>query len=449
MSDRPNVIEFKKHMPKMAPGTPAKAARRSTLNLIISMVTLTIGCLLFGATAVGRAEAADDLSPGCDVVGQWMVAGNGPVDDPVALMRSMAADDVALLGENHVNADHHRWQLHTLAALHGLRPDMSIAFEMFPRSKQAVLNQWVAGELTEQEFLRDVAWSQVWGYDSAQYLPLFHFARLHRIPMIAMNVDRDLVSRVAREGWQSVPAEHREGVSNPKPASAAYRRSLAEVYAIKARMRSAPHGEESEAASVPSAEELADVDHSPAFGRFVEAQLTWDRAMAEAIVSVRNKAPGRLVVGIVGRGHVEYGWGIPYQLADLGIEEATVLLPIDATTACGGLDANSGDAFFAIAPTEQADASPPPPPRLGIRMQPVSGGVRIAEVVPGTVAAQSGLAAEDVIVSVAGTDITTIDEVATAVRRQPPGTWLPITVLRRDASIDVVARFPPRGASPE
>ena len=60
---------------------------------------------------------------------------------PGALIADMARRDVVLLGEHHDEADHHRWQLHTLAALHAQRPRMVIGFEAFPRRVQPVLDR--------------------------------------------------------------------------------------------------------------------------------------------------------------------------------------------------------------------------------------------------------------------------------------------------------------------
>ncbi len=73
--------------------------------------------------------------------------------DADGLLAAMAGRAVVLLGEQHDDMDHHRWQLQTLATLHTLRPRMVIGFEMFPRRVQPVLDRWVAGELTEAEFL--------------------------------------------------------------------------------------------------------------------------------------------------------------------------------------------------------------------------------------------------------------------------------------------------------
>ena len=101
------------------------------------------------------AEPQQCLSPGS----WYALADSGP--RPVQahdVLSDLARRDVVLLGEMHDNADHHRWQLQTLAALHLLRPRMAIGFEAFPRRVQPVLERWVAGELTAAQFLERVGW---------------------------------------------------------------------------------------------------------------------------------------------------------------------------------------------------------------------------------------------------------------------------------------------------
>ena len=62
---------------------------------------------------------------------------------------------------------------------------------------------------------------------------------------------------------------------------------------------------------------------------FVRAQQTWDRAFACRIAARLNEPDKPLVVGIIGRGHLEYRGGTPAQLEDLGVAGAAVLLPHD------------------------------------------------------------------------------------------------------------------------
>src|SRR5262249_20175264 len=158
---------------------------------------------------LSRAQENASASPAqkesaCDTRGRWIDLKTGRSIDKGELFRDLVAKaPVVLLGELHTDADHHYWQLHTLAALNGRGGNIVIGFEAFPRRLQSVLDDWVEGKLTEQAFLKASEWRQVWGYDAALYMPLFQFARLNRIPMIALNVERSLVARVAKEGWEA------------------------------------------------------------------------------------------------------------------------------------------------------------------------------------------------------------------------------------------------------
>ena len=73
-----------------------------------------------------------------------------------------------------------------------------------------------------------------------------------------------------------------------------------------------------------------------------------------------------------------------------------------------------------------------------------SAGARVIEVVPGGVAEATGIEAGDVIVEAAGRPIAKSGDLIATVRQQSPGTWLPLKVQRDGATVDRVARFPPR-----
>lgn len=269
--------------------------------------------------------------------GVWLEpASGGTIGADVVLGRAAAAGSV-LLGEVHNDPENHRWQLHVLAALHGRRPRMVIGLEAFPRAVQPVLDRWVAGELSEQAFLAAVRWPEIWGYDAALYMPLFHFARMHRLPLVALNVQRKLVARVAREGWSAVPAAEREGLGDPRPPGAAYRSFLAHSFAL------APHARSSTAAS-----------KERGLARFIEAQLTWDRAMAEAMRDATSVYPGALMVAVAGRGHVDRGWGIAHQLDALGAPQPMILLAV-AEADVPGIAPDLADAVFVLRPWPAAE----------------------------------------------------------------------------------------------
>jgi membrane-associated protease RseP (regulator of RpoE activity) len=180
------------------------------------------------------------------------------------------------------------------------------------------------------------------------------------------------------------------------------------------------------------------------FRFFVESQITWDRAMAQALagrLDGRGAGERALVVGIMGGGHVRGGFGVPHQLRDLGVDNISVLLPVDAGRNCAELKPGLADAVFAI-PALRRDK--PPPPRLGVRLEEAEEGVRLADVTAESLAEKSGLQRGDHIVSLAGVPVTRASNVIAAVRLQPAGTWLPLQVRRGDETLDLVIKFPPK-----
>ena len=243
--------------------------------------------------------------------GTWLAPATGSLVAQSELMAEMARQDVVLLGETHDRFDIHRWQLHVCAGILAHNDNVAIGFEMFPRRAQPVLDSWVAGELDVPSFLELAEWDKVWRFDPELYLPILHFCRQFGIAMLALNCERPLVSRVGKEGWDAIPVEERDGLTPAKPASLAHRQHLFELTGGQRPDREARHGAD------------------PAFDRFVRAQQTWDRAFACNIVQAREVPNPPLVIGIIGRGHMEFGHGTPFQLADLGITRTSVLLTSD------------------------------------------------------------------------------------------------------------------------
>ncbi len=402
---------------------------------------MPLALLLLLILASGAQAAAPHLPgerPGaqhCVPEGQWLDPADHKTLSNTALLERLAKKRVVLLGEDHDNHEHHRWQLIVAAQLHARQEGLRLGFESFPRSVQAVLDRWVAGELTEEQLLEQTRWKEVWRYDPAGYLPLFHFARLYRIPMIALNVERALVSRVSQEGWANIPAGEREGVGDPAPPDEDYVDLLADMYGRHSRPHGQGDAEEDEEAR------LQRIKADPRFQRFVQGQLLWDRAMAEAIArALRDGAPQ--VAAIAGAGHLMGGYGIPRQLAALGIRDVAVLLPWDGAIPCEALEAGLADAVFGLAPPERV-AEEPPRPRLGVYLQRTGAGVQVTKVTPGSVAEKAGIRAGDRILTIAGREVEDVGQVVEAVQATAPGTWLPLIVQRGEERLELVAKFPP------
>jgi len=267
----------------------------------------------------------------CPQPGQWWQGERATSHQ--ALLAQAAQRQVVLLGEQHDAIDHHRWQLHTLAGLHALREDMVIGLEMLPRSAQPVLDQWVAGQLTETELLTQSEWEEAWGFDAELYLPIFHFARLQHIPLVALNISPELRQQLSKESFESVPAEQRHAIPPPLPASPAYQTRLKEVFEQHAMGQENPEMLE----------------------RFTQAQLTWDIAMAHGLAGAAKE--GALAVGLMGLGHVTYGHGVEHQLEGLGIQHTFSLLPWEQAE-CDLPEPTLADAVFVLPAPISAEPMP-------------------------------------------------------------------------------------------
>ncbi len=381
------------------------------------------------------AQAAEDVvKTDCVPEGRVLLPASNSWTTSVALVEQLRDKRVVLLGEHHDNIEHHRWQLQMITGLHVLNPNMVLGFEMFPRQGQPVLDRWVAGELTEDEFLKQVKWAEYWNFDSSLYLPMFHYARMNKIPMYALNVNRSLIHKVGAEGWDKVPDAEQEGVSKPAPASQGYKKMLSSVF----MSHGTKHGADAKAED-PMVTILAD----PGFNRFVESQSAWDRAMAEGIVSGRQKNQGATMVAVMGSGHMMYRFGVPEQLMALGESKSVVLIPWDTEFECSYINNQFADAVIGLRVSRFSEKERSERPRLGIYLEKGEGGVLIKKVVPGSLAEKNELKENDLIIEMAGRPTTEAEQVMERVASMQLGTWLPIKIKRgENVLIEIVVKFP-------
>jgi membrane-associated protease RseP (regulator of RpoE activity) len=162
--------------------------------------------------------------------------------------------------------------------------------------------------------------------------------------------------------------------------------------------------------------------------------------MAQGIADAADQKPWAVVVGLMGSGHVIHGWGVSHQLQQMGRKAPLALLPWDRGDDCASLVPDLADAVFGVAePPRTATVARP---RLGITLEPAENGVRIGAVTAGSIAERTGLRKGDLIIEIAGVRPEQAIEVAAAVMRQAPGTWLPLKVQRGSRTLEFVAKFP-------
>jgi len=394
-------------------------------------LTACVAILAMESLALAAESAPPSVS--CIAAGTWYSPDKSAPLSTSSVLNNVKGLDAILLGETHIIADHHRWQVQIAAQIFSQSPGMVLGFEAFPRRVQPILDQWVAGDLSEAAFLKSSEWDTVWRYDANLYLPLFHFARLNHIPMLALNVDRSLIHKVSKVGWAGVPQAERLGLSDPSPPSAEYIDMLGQYYSQHDNGKGQHNGR-------PKRPGLND----PHFSNFVDVQLTWDRAMAEAIATTLKGKNTRQMVAVIGRGHLDYGYGVPHQLAALGIHNVAVLEPWDTRRPCSDLRSAQGSkiatAVFGLALFNDAPVTAKP--KLGVMIDTAQDGVHVSGILKESVAESSGLLKNDIITMAGGHPLKTTGDLIAIVQAMVPGTWLPLTIQRKEATMEMIARFP-------
>lgn len=449
-------------------GFAAKHQRSVIINGVQwLLVLLMLGALVRPSPSAWQHRNVD--SDDCASVRGW-VDHKGRLTYWPSIAERYQTRRVWLLGEQHDQAAHHAWQLQVLTALHAQDPALVLAMEMFPRDSQAALDDWVAGASTWEQFLAASHWQEVWGFDPKLYQPLLEFAQRNQIPIVALNVHPSLARKVGDMGWEQLADTERQGITDPAPAGRHYREELRAVYEAHANhpapvettgssnwvegpvdpRKETPGPEHAETPGpAPAVAEPAEhADHDADFQRFLDVQLLWDRAMAEGIAqTLKGDKARRHVVAILGRGHIGPKRGVGLQLADLGVSDVVSLLPTSGAEFCS-LDRPKAkpqaQAYFVMPEaTMPGTGDPIQRPRLGVSLAMDPAGVRIDEVVKGSLAEQEGLAAGDIITHIAEQTVKGPEHVATVIKDQPAGTWLPIRIQRGKEERRQVIRFPP------
>lgn len=261
--------------------------RMSVLAPMIVLMTLGSGDLWFVIASGGENQVLFRLSD------QKAITLQEAVPD-------LASVKVILVGELHNVKKHHDIQLEVIRALHGTGLRLAVGMEMFRRESQEILDQWVGGSLSEARFIR--AYSDNWNAPWALYADILRFAREKKIPLVGLNVSREITRQVVRGGFASLSDNQRKELPPVRCAvDENYRKFIQRALDL--------HGH-------PTMD----------FNNFCEAQLLWDTAMAWHAIQYLKSHPDRTVVVLAGNGHA---WkpGIPRHLESLFDYTYRVILP--------------------------------------------------------------------------------------------------------------------------
>ncbi len=119
-------------------------------------------------------------------------------------------NDVTFLGEMHDDAVGHALQFEIFKSVvdkYSANRKVSLSLEMFERDTQVVVNEYLAGFISEKKFLDD---SRPWGNYKTDYRPLVELAKERKLNVIAANAPRRYVNMVSRNGRDSLNSLSKE-----------------------------------------------------------------------------------------------------------------------------------------------------------------------------------------------------------------------------------------------
>jgi len=212
---------------------------------------------------------------------------------------------VVFVGEKHTQFSSHLNQLKIIKAMYKKNRHLAIGMEMFQKPFQKYLDEFIIGKITEKEMLKKTEYFKRWKYDYELYRPIIIFAKEKRIPIIALNIDRDITKKVVNNGLDALSKKQRSQVADSiNFANTKYKQQLKSIYGMH------------QSKSFKNFEE------------FYHAQLIWDETMATNIVDYLQKNPKNNMAVLAGNGHIMYGYGIPSRIDRRGISDYTIVLNV-------------------------------------------------------------------------------------------------------------------------
>ncbi|MEJ2033126.1 MAG: ChaN family lipoprotein, partial [Deltaproteobacteria bacterium] len=204
------------------------------------------------------------------------------------IIDKLSDDRVVYVGEIHTSLEDHLLQQQVIEALYQQNPNLAIGMEMYSRHDQKILDSYIFGKINEWEFLKKSHWFENWRFDYRLYRGILDFARNNRIPVIGLNIDKEIVNKVFKEGGTF-------GLSKEEMQKVPPERNL-DLPGYQERIFSAfmMHRQE----TGPAAEK---------FSGFLQSQALWDETMAATTATYLKDHPEKRMVVIAGREHVAPG----------------------------------------------------------------------------------------------------------------------------------------------
>jgi len=208
--------------------------------------------------------------------------------------------DVIFFGEFHDDSVIHALQKDLLTEMLKSGKKIAVSFEMFETDVQKVIDEYLAGKITEEAFLKD---SRPWPDYKDFYKPLLELAKEYKMPVIAANVPRKFAAIYSNDGLKGIeklPADDRKYIArNINVVEDDYKKNFYQVMIDNMGM-------DSGYVPKPNEENMLFL--------YYGAQVVKDETMGEQIADFISKNNGFKVIHFNGDFHSNHRLGTPQKV---------------------------------------------------------------------------------------------------------------------------------------
>lgn len=313
------------------------------------------------------------------------------------VMERVAGKKIIYVGESHDQFSHHVMELEVVKDLHRRGKKIAIGMEMFQRPFQEALDDYIEGKIDERQLLKNTQYFMRWGSDYNLYRSILTFARSERIPLVALNMSQEIVDKVFRGGLDSLSEEEKKWLPSRMDFSdEAYKERLKKVFREHENFGAGN------------------------FDFFYQAQILWDETMSASVDEFLKTSPTDQMVVLAGNGHLAYGSGIPQRTARRNGYPYAVILN-DAA-----LEKDIAD--YVLFPKAIPGVTSP---KLMVLLKEKKGKLEIEGFPPESNSEKAGVKAGDVVLSIDGAPVRTIDDLKIDLLFKKKGEKAKVRILRK------------------
>jgi uncharacterized iron-regulated protein len=209
-------------------------------------------------------------------------------DDLIGRLKNI---QIIYVAESHTNDAHHKLQENILRSISQKNSKTVLAMEFLYRSKQPILDDYINGKISEEEFDNIVI--KGFGDWYKHYSPLIRYAHKNKLKLLGLNVEREIKNKMLDMGWDKLTPEEQQLIARDiDTTNSAHREYVMKQFSgMLTSGRVAPTMVE----------------------KLYVLQCIWDETFGEAIANYLKSTndKGIQIIVVAGQGHINYKFNIP------------------------------------------------------------------------------------------------------------------------------------------